>query len=399
MRRCLYLDCFAGLSGDMFLGALSDLRPELFKGLREKMLLLAGSGECRIELERVRRSSVSAAKAVVDVSKLATSPRRLDEILARILAADYLAPRVRERGEAAFRLLFEAEAAVHGTDMQSVHLHEAGATDALIDILGTFHLIEALGVTTVFSSPLNLGGGFVECSHGTYPVPAPATAHLLRGLPVYSRGPAIERVTPTGAALLRVLSPTFSALPRLTYERIGYGAGDNDTPGFPNVLRVFLGEESSSAPVDSVVAVEATIDDMTGQQSGYFLERALALGAVDVYFTPIFMKKSRPATKLTCLCPREKLDSITRLFFEESTTLGLRFHEMDRLTLDRDLETVETPWGAVRIKLGRLDGAIVNYHPEYEDCAAIARAAGVPLKKVQAEAVASFVRLHTDATR
>lgn len=383
----------------MLLGALCDLKPDLFDGFREKMVPLSAGGDCRIEIGRVNRAYVSAAKAVIDVSKLPGTSRHFDDIIGRIRGATQLSEKVRAQGEAAFTHLFEAEAAVHGSDPRSVHLHEAGATDALIDILGTFHLLESLGVTDVSCSPLNLGSGVVECSHGTYPVPAPATAHLLRGYPAYSLGPALERVTPTGAAILRALSPEFCDFPRFTYSRIGYGAGDHDSAGFPNVLRAFLGSDAPEKPAETVVSIEATLDDMTGQIAGYFMERALALGAVDVYFTPIFMKKNRPATKLTCLCPRDKLQVMTRLFFEESTTLGLRFAEMGRLTLDRDVETVDTPWGKVRIKLGRLDGALVNYHPEYEDCAALAREAHVPLKMVQAEAIASFLRHTTHAAR
>lgn len=394
MSRRVFLDCFAGLSGDMFLGALCDLRAELFPDLREKMLPLAGTTPCKIEAGRVNRAYLSAAKIVIEVGATHQHHRSLREILAKIESAAQLSVRVRELGARAFQNLFEAEALVHGSEPETVHLHEAGSIDALIDILGTFHLLERLGVTSLSCSPLNIGAGFVECSHGTYPVPAPATAFLLRGMPTYSAGPAFERVTPTGAAILKTLAPAFVATPPFVYDSIGHGAGDKDSAGFPNVLRAFLGDDDlPEVTGEKVIAIEATVDDMEGQVAGYFLERALAAGAVDVYFTPIFMKKNRPAVKLTCLCPRPALPAVARLFFEESTTIGLRFVEMDRLTLDREIRTVETRWGQVRIKIGKLGGEIVNYHPEYEDCAAIAREARVPLKKVQAEAVAAFLKL------
>ena len=351
---------------------------------------------CDIRLDRVERAGISAAKAIVDITGSAESAQNFNEVVERIRRAEQLSASVRERAEMAFRHLFEAEAAVHGRPFEKIHLHEAGAADALIDILGTFHLIESHDVTHVTSTRLNVGGGLVECRHGTLPVPAPATASLLRGFPVYAAGPLIERITPTGAAILRTLNPAFHDFPRFTYRRLGHGAGDRDTPGFPNILRVFIGEGAPVVPLEKIAAIEATIDDMSGQVAGYFLDRAMACGALDVYFTPIFMKKNRPATKLTCLCPQAHLQDIIRLFFEESTTLGLRVTEIDRLSLDRTHQEVETPWGRVRIKIGKLNGEIVNYHPEYEDCAALARTARVPLKRVQAEAMAAFLRSDTD---
>jgi len=400
MGNLLHLDCFAGISGDMLLGALLDLDPQLFPEFREKALPLAEGAACDIALGRAQRAVISAAKVTVSLHDTGGhSARSAGEILERVRRAEQFSAEVRQKGEKAFSRLFEAEASVHGEGPHEIHLHEAGAADALIDILGAFHLIELLGVSRVTCTPLNIGGGFVECHHGTLPVPAPAAAALLKGMPVYSAGPAVERVTPTGAAILRALAPEFIGFPRTRVHRIGYGAGDRDTPGFPNVLRAFLGEagsEEEGATAERIVAVEATIDDMNGQVAGYFLERALALGAVDVYFTPIFMKKNRPATKITCLCPPDRRQVLSRLFFEESTTLGLRFMEMDRLTLARETRDVTTPWGRVRIKVGRLGGRVVNYHPEYDDCAAIARASGIPLKRVQAEAVAVFLRLQTD---
>ncbi|MEW6363923.1 MAG: nickel pincer cofactor biosynthesis protein LarC [Acidobacteriota bacterium] len=402
MGRHLYLDCFAGVSGDMLLGALCDLEPARFGQLREKMLPLAGGGDCDLVSTRVRRAGVSASKITVDVTRLRDMHRNLGEVMELLSRAQQLSPAVRQRGEAAFRHLFDAEAAIHGQDLRSVHLHEAGAVDALIDVLGSFFLIEALDVDRVTCSPLNVGHGTATCSHGTYPVPAPATAELLRGVPVYQAGPPLERVTPTGAAIIRALRPEFTGFPAFVYDRVGYGAGDNDSAGYPNVLRVFLGEDAdgrSGARAEEVEVIEATIDDMNGQVAGYLFERALAIGAIEVYFTPIYMKKNRPAVKLTCLSDAEHIQALSRLLFEETTSLGLRFSRMNRLTLDRESETVQTPWGDVRMKIGRLEGRIVNYHPEYEDCAALAREARVPLKKVQAEAVASFLRTHPNEQR
>jgi len=300
----------------------------------------------------------------------------------------------------AFHLLGYAEAKIHNVPVETIHFHEVGAVDAIADIVAVSAGCHWLGVDRWICSPLNVGGGHVHCAHGKFPVPAPATLELLRDLPVYSSGVKKELVTPTGAALLRALDVTSSNFPAMSVTATGYGAGSKDISGQPNVLRLVVGESTVSGgshlsnhseSKDPVGIIETTIDDATPELLSFVADRLLAAGATDVYRTPIQMKKGRTGIHLTVLCSPAKAEALQKLVFQETTTLGLRYREEEKKSLVRSFTSVETQWGEVRIKVGMLDGEVVNYAPEYEDCRAIAEKHAVPLKQVMQAAVSAYL--------
>ena len=293
------------------------------------------------------------------------------------------------------RRVAEAEAAIHGMPVEKVHLHEVGALDSIIDIVGAVYGFDYFGIDDVMASPLNVGGGTVGCAHGDFPVPAPATARLLLNVPVYGSGNS-ELVTPTGALLVTGYAKAFGPLPPMRVEQIGYGAGDRDPQGTPNVLRILKGVRadgaaagSASGNVERVVKIESEIDDMNPQLFGPLMDSLLAAGALDVFYTPVQMKKSRPGTLVTIVAPTPARQALTDILFRESTTIGVRYEEMSRTCLDRSVETVTTPYGEVRIKVARRDGQELNASPEFDDCARLAAQHGVSIKAVQAAAVAA----------
>jgi uncharacterized protein (TIGR00299 family) protein len=266
-----------------------------------------------------------------------------------------------------------------------------GALDSIIDIVGAVHAIESLGVDRVVASPLNVGSGSIRSAHGLYPVPAPATLHLLRGVPIYSGPQQAEMVTPTGALLVADYAAGFGTIPAMKVSAVGYGAGARDFADTPNVLRVLIGEADATSPAASVVVIEADIDDMNPQIFGVVMDTLLAQGALDVYYTPIQMKKNRPGVLLTVVAPPDARERLTTTIFRETTTIGVRYREMARECLDRDEVTVQTPFGAVRVKVARRNGEILNASPEFDDCARIARERGIPVKEVQALAIKAFL--------
>jgi pyridinium-3,5-bisthiocarboxylic acid mononucleotide nickel chelatase len=280
---------------------------------------------------------------------------------------------------------------VHGSAVDTVHLHEVGALDSIIDIVGTVYAMEAIGAARVVASPLNLGSGTVRSAHGLYPVPAPATAVLLRGAPIYSGTQQAELVTPTGALLVTGFAQEFGSPPAMRLDMVGYGAGSRDLPDTPNVLRVMVGESASDAPTHSVVVIEAEIDDMNPQIFGVLMDQLLAEGALDVYYTAIQMKKNRPGTLLTVVAPVGARERLTAIVFRESTTIGVRYREMTRECLDRESVTVTTPLGPVRVKVARRNGELLNASPEFNDCALLAAETGRPIKDIQAAAMKAFL--------
>ena len=392
MSRVLYLDCFSGISGDMLLGALLDAGLPLGE-LTHALGSLALSGY-EIRADRVLRSGISATKLVV-VERHSHghgdhghrhSHRSLAEICALIDTSALPLPG-RDRAKALFGRLAEAEAAVHQMPIEQVHLHEVGALDSIIDIVGAVFAMEWAGVDRVVSSPLNVGGGTVASAHGTLPVPAPATVRLLGAAPVYSgpaNGAATELVTPTGALLATAYADSFGPLPAMTIERTGYGAGERDTPGRPNVLRVFIGAEAGVARLERVVVIECEIDDMNPQIYGPLMDQLYTAGALDVFYVPVQMKKNRPGTLLTVVCAPEHRAALADVIFRETTTIGLRFAERERECLRRETVVVETPIGQIRFKLAWRDGRVVNATPEFDDCAKLAAERGLPIKAVQA---------------
>lgn len=385
-----YFDCFSGASGDMILGALVDAGcdgAELEAGLRR--LPVEG---WRLGVEKMRKKGIAATKVSVE-SHEHHAHRPLAAILDVIGRADLRAP-VKERASAIFRRLGEAEARVHRVPVEQIHFHEVGAVDAIVDIVGACIGFDLLGLERFACSPLNVGGGVVKAAHGVMPVPAPATADLLRNAPTYSSGIERELVTPTGAAILTTVCSEFGAQPPMRVQAIGYGAGTADLAEQANVLRLFVGEavEASEAAAwdEEIAVIEANLDDMNPQIYGYFLEKALEAGALDVYTVPAQMKKNRPGTLLTVLCRTSGVEAMMKLIFSETTTTGARAHTARRRTLERASVRVETPFGAVRMKLARANGRVLNAAPEYDDCRRIAAEKNVPLKQIIAEAIVQF---------
>jgi uncharacterized protein (TIGR00299 family) protein len=304
---------------------------------------------------------------------------------------------------AMFEALGAAEAKIHSVDIESVHFHEVGAVDAIVDIVCAAVGAEALGMDEIVCSPLNVGSGTVHCAHGTFPVPAPATVELLKGAPLYSSGIEAELVTPTGAAIVKTLATRFASFPEMKIEKAGYGAGSRDFPGYPNVMRLTIGEAeprlAGKTAAESVTVLEANLDDLNPQVFGYVMDRLLEEGALDAFGMPVQMKKSRPGMLLTVLCRPEDAAKLTELIFAESTTLGVRRRNERRQVLARRWVNVSTPWGDVRMKVASMNGTITNYAPEYEDCRRIAAKHHVPLKTVLQEATRSYAeKLTTECT-
>jgi pyridinium-3,5-bisthiocarboxylic acid mononucleotide nickel chelatase len=402
--RIAYLDCFCGISGDMFLGALVDagVSPRLL----EDTVTALDLGAC-MEISRVQRGGIAATKVNVVAPKRGTHQhgRHLHEIRGIIDQAE-ISRHAKNISIKIFEALGEAEAEIHNTSIEKIHFHEVGAVDAIVDIVCAAVGAETLAVEEWICSPLNVGGGTVQCAHGTLPVPAPATLKLLRDAPVYSSGPQVELVTPTGAAIVKTLCNRFTSFPAMKVERSGYGAGTREFPDHPNVLRLTIGEsitETAHTPPsaatiqeiperDRIAVLEANLDDLSPQVLGYAMERLLAEGALDVFSIPVQMKKSRPGALLTVLAKTEDADRLSKLIFAETTTLGVRCREEYRQVLTRRWETVATTWGPVRIKIANMNGTVSNYAPEYEDCRALAEAQHVPLRTVIQEAVQQYLR-------
>lgn len=456
--RTAYLDCFSGISGDMFLGALVDagVSPDLLRRTVEALDIGAG-----IEFSRVDRNGITGTKVDVIVEGEKDLPRevfherehkhdhehehnqphehshehgghthehghlpghhhehkhshgRSLKDIRHIIAHASISAMAKQRATSIFEALGRAEAKIHNKNLETIHFHEVGSADAIVDIVCAAVGSEALGVDEWVCSPLNVGSGTVVCAHGTLPVPAPATVELLQSCkaPVFSSGIQKELVTPTGAAIISILASRFGTIPSMTIEKTGYGAGYRDLPGQPNVLRLSVGEQvaaptsstdfstcsatsafPSGLPIETISVLEATIDDMTAQMFGYFLERAFEAGALDAYVVPVQMKKNRPGMLLTVLARPDDRDRLARLIFAETTTIGLRVREEHRYALERKFVKVETKWGPVRMKIAALDGTDSNCAPEYEDCRRIAVEHGIPLKNVMREAVRAYMQ-------
>jgi uncharacterized protein (TIGR00299 family) protein len=380
--KIAYFDCFSGISGDMTLGALVDAGVEL--SALEAELRRLNLPNWKISAEKVKRGAIFATQVKVEAAET-HHHRGLTEIL-RLIGQANLAPRIAERATRIFRRLGEAEAKVHHVDVEKVHFHEVGAVDAIIDIVGAAIGFELLGIDEFACSPLDVGTGNVKTAHGMLPVPAPATAELLRGSPTYSSGIAKELVTPTGAAIATTLATRFDEMPAINLQTIGYGAGSADLAERPNVLRLLVGDavgmEKGERWDVPVTVIEANLDDMNPQIYGYFVEQALAAGALDVFSTPVQMKKNRPGILVTLMCESASVNKLIDLIFRETTTIGVRTHEVRRRTLEREIVPVATPLGEVRMKVSRMNGTMLNATPEYEDCRQIAAQKGVPLKQV-----------------
>lgn len=450
MTKILYLDCFSGVSGDMLLGALLDAGLPL-DALKAALGSLAVD---RYELHapRVLRAGVSATRFLLDepggaddapaVAAAAQAhssghthshahvgshsqihahhhdhkgheaqahhhdhhhdhgpeggaghAHRTVREIETLIGASSLSAGARERAVALFRRLAEAEAEIHQMPIERIHLHEVGALDSIIDIVGGVFALEWFGADRIVSSPLNLGSGMVRCAHGVFPVPAPATARLVERIPVYQDGPAVELTTPTGALLVTGFADDYGPMPPMRVLRTGYGAGHRDFPDRPNVLRVFVGEADGRPGTERVTLLEFEIDDMNPQLFGVLMESLLHAGAYDVYYTPVQMKKNRPGTLVTVIASPDRRSPLSEIVFRETTTLGVRYHDVTRECLARDLVPVETPWGPVPVKVARLGRVVVNAAPEFDACVRLARTHGLAVKEVQAAALKAWLDL------
>ena len=451
MGKTLYFDCFSGASGDMILGALLDagVPLEAVRGALGSLAIEHGV----LSAERVLRSGISATKfrllepahaanAPVEPRPLyvhthsdgsthshgevrpgpdpgltppahafaaaasrepanpraprpeSRAPESDHHTLADIegyIGRSALSPAGKARAVSLFHRLAEAEAAIHAMPHDRIHLHEVGAIDSIVDIVGTVFAMEWLGADRIVSSPLNVGSGTVTCAHGEFPVPAPATVRLLQGAPIYSQGVAVELTTPTGALLITDYAQTFGTMPPMRVNAVGYGAGDRDFPGHPNVLRVVLGEPDDVQRFERIVSMECEIDDMNPQLFGPLMDRLHGAGALDVYYTPVQMKKNRPGTLVTVIAPVDRRDALAGVLFTDTTTIGVRHQEMLRERLERKIVTVETPCGPIRFKVSARAGRIVNASPEFEDCTRAAAERGLPIKEVQAQAIRAWM--------
>jgi uncharacterized protein (TIGR00299 family) protein len=440
--RIAYLECFSGISGDMFLGALVDagVRPQL---LEDTVAALAVGA--KLQITRVIRSGISATKVDVwvdgekdmpreeywakqdaahthshdhphghdhdhgnhehaagDGSSVETSaPHRHDHVhrglkeIRKIISAAAISESAKKTAISIFEALGAAEAKIHNAAVEEIHFHEVGSMDAIVDIVCAAVGAEALRVEEIICSSLNVGGGTVKCAHGNFPVPAPATVELLKDAPVYSSGVQAELVTPTGAAIAKTLVRRFGSFPEMNIEKSGYGAGSRDFPGHPNVMRLVVGEAASTLAAktnsEMITVLEANLDDLNPQVFGYVMDRLLEEGVLDAFGMPVQMKKNRPGTLLTVLCKPEDASKLTQLIFTETTTLGVRRRAEVRQVLERRWENVRTPWGEVRMKIASMNGTVTNYAPEYEDCRRIAAEHHVPLKTVIQEAARAYL--------
>jgi uncharacterized protein (TIGR00299 family) protein len=430
MARVLYLDCFSGISGDMFLGAVLDAGMPL-EELKRALGSLAVSGY-DVSSEKVLRAGVSATRFLVhehgNAGGASPAPssgdhehhhdhgrhhhhephhhpapqaghepggghhhphRSLPEIFA-LIDRSALSAAGRQRARELFQRLAQAEAAIHQMPVEKVHLHEVGALDSIVDIVGAVFALEWIGADRVVCSPLNVGGGTVQSAHGLFPVPAPATVALLGEAPVYSGAVQKELVTPTGALIATAYASSFGPIPPMSVERTGYGAGASDNPGTPNVLRVMIGRAAQAATGDRVAVIECEIDDMNPQIFGILMDRLYGAGALEVFYVPVQMKKNRPGTLLTVVAPPARRDALAEVIFRETTTIGLRYADRERECLQREIVSVNTPLGPVRFKLASRHGQVINAVPEFEDCVRIAAAVNIPVKDVQAMAVQAY---------
>jgi pyridinium-3,5-bisthiocarboxylic acid mononucleotide nickel chelatase len=430
VSRIAYIDCFSGASGDMFLGALLDLGLPI-DGLRAALGSLAIEYGT-VSADRVLRAGVSATKFLVQespVAEVATGGHRHShgegrhahhhhhdhshehdhhhhaahvhepqhgshhslKVIAGFIERSALTREGKDRAIHLFRRLGEAEAAIHHMSIDEIHLHEVGALDSIIDIVGVVYGMEWLGADRVVASPLNVGSGTVNCAHGTFPVPAPATARLLKGVPVYAGPVAAEMVTPTGAVLVTDYADSFDRLPMMRVESIGYGAGDRDFAANPNVLRLMVGEADARVSAERVVVLESEIDDMNPQLFGPLMERLHQAGALDVFYASVQMKKNRPGTLVTVVARPEQRELLSGLLFAETTTIGVRYQEVQRDCLEREVRSIATPVGAIRFKIATRAGRVLNASPEFEDCAKAASEHGLPIKDVQAIAMKAWL--------
>ncbi len=377
-----YFDCFSGASGDMILGSMIDagLSPRL---LREELKKL-NIPTVRLKIRKVLKGGISGTQVIVEGREEKKTHRNLNEIM-RIINRSDLEFEIKEKSKEIFQRIASVESEIHQKPKEEIHFHEIGGLDSVVDIVGAVWGIRQLGIDQLYVSRVNVGSGFVRCEHGILPVPAPATVSLMKGKPIYSSGVERELLTPTGAALLTSLGSQFGDMPSMKVERIGYGAGKDDLP-HPNLLRLMIGTMEETSKKERVMVIETNIDDMNPQLYDYVMDRLFEMGVKEVFLTPVFMKKNRPATLLTVIISPEQTFRVIDFLLKETTTIGLRFHEEERSCAEREVLSFETRYGKINFKLARWKGRIINLSPEYEDCKRLARRMSIPLKDVLEEA-------------
>ena len=392
--KVVYFDCPSGAAGDMIMASLLDAGVSL-DALRTELAKLPLTG-WELVVREVRKGAFRATKVDVEIDHHAHHHHRTLGDIVAILDASTLGDSIKDKARRIFTRLADAEARAHGTTRDQVHFHDVGAVDAIVDVTGAVVGLHLLGAAAVHVSALPLGGGFVDGPHGRIPIPGPGTAELLRGFPVVDTGVRAELVTPTGAAILTTLAASAGRMPAMTVNAIGYGAGTMDLPGTPNILRCFVGETAEPGGDETVLQVETTIDDMSPQLYESLVERLFEAGALDVFLTPVVMKKGRPGVVLTALAPHDRLDAVSRVLFEESPTIGVRWSERRRSRLAREVVTLPTDYGVIPFKVSRLAGRVVTVTPEFAEILRIAREKALPVREVLDQARADGRRLLHD---
>jgi len=388
--RLAYFDCFSGASGDMIVGACIDAGVPL-ETIRAALAGLRVTGYT-LQAARVRKQGLAATQFRVTVDPAADKPHRHLHHIRQLIEDGSLKPAVRTWAIQVFTRLAEAEAAAHGTSMEHGHFHEVGAIDAIVDIVGACAALDALGIDEVRCSPIPTGHGTITCEHGVLPVPAPGTAALLKGVPLAECDEPGELTTPTGAALLTTLATAYGPMPAMTIESIGYGAGQREGKTRPNLLRLLVGRTGTSAEADQIAVLEANVDDCTPETVAYAVEKLLAAGALDAFCTPIYMKKGRPAVMVSVLAEPARRQELEAILFAETSTFGIRSYRAERRKLGRSYTEVDTPYGRIRLKVGRHGDKVVSVSPEYEDCRAAAERTGVPLREIMTAALRAIPR-------
>jgi len=388
--RLAYFDCFSGASGDMIVGACIDAGVPL-ETIRAALAGLRVTGYT-LQAARVRKQGLAATQFRVTVDPAADKPHRHLHHIRQLIEDGSLKPAVSTWAIQVFTRLAEAEAAAHGTSMEHVHFHEVGAIDAIVDIVGACAALDALGIDEVRCSPIPTGHGTITCEHGVLPVPAPGTAALLKGVPLAECDEPGELTTPTGAALLTTLATAYGPMPAMTIESIGYGAGQREGKTRPNLLRLLVGRTGTSAEADQIAVLEANVDDCTPETVAYAVEKLLAAGALDAFCTPIYMKKGRPAVMVSVLAEPARRQELEAILFAETSTFGIRSYRAERRKLGRSYTEVDTPYGRIRLKVGRHGDKVVSVSPEYEDCRAAAERTGVPLREIMTAALRAIPR-------
>ncbi len=392
--KIAYFDCFSGISGDMTLGALVDLG--LDQAYLESELLKLKLDGYKLSFTNVKKHGISGTKAHVSLLHHEESDkhhhhgRHLSDIK-RLIEESELNDDIKQKAISIFVNLGKAEAKVHNVDIEEVHFHEVGAVDSIVDIVGSAIGINALSIDKIYSSPLPLGGGFTKSSHGVIPIPAPATVELLKGIPVKETNIQSELVTPTGAAIISTLAASFGSIPEMTVENVGYGAGSKDFNEQPNMLRIILGENQKVLDSDSITVIETNIDDMSPQLYDLLMDKLFELGALDVFLTPIIMKKNRPAIKLTVILNQPDIQKACVCILKETTTMGLRIYETKRKKLSREMRELKTKYGTVRVKLGKIGDEVIKVIPEYDDCKKLAMEHNIPIMHIHQLVMNAFI--------